>query len=89
MKIVQCDQSKVKMQIWDTAGQERYRKITRTFYNGASGIILVYDITDEQSFMNIEDWMRQIDEHAQTNVCKIVVGNKCDRPDRKISTEQG
>ena len=53
------------------------------------GIILAYDVTDDNSFNNIRNWMRQIETHASENVAKILIGNKCDRADRKIPTEQG
>jgi len=68
----------VKLQIWDTAGQERFRTITSAYYRGAMGIVLVYDITDEPSFNNIRNWIRNINEHASDRVNKILVGNKCD-----------
>ena len=77
------------MQIWDTAGQERFRTITKTYYKGAHGIILTYDVTDENSFKNIRNWIKQIETNAQTNVCKVLVGNKCDKPDRKVTYEEG
>ena len=77
------------MQIWDTAGQERFRTITKTYYKGAHGIILTYDVTDETSFKNIRNWIKQIEANAQTNVCKVLVGNKCDKPDRKVTEEDG
>ena len=80
---------KIKLQIWDTAGQERFRTITKTYYKGAHGIILTYDVTDENSFKNIRNWVKQIEQNAQSNVCKVLVGNKCDREDRKISYEEG
>ena len=79
----------IKLQIWDTAGQERFRTITKTYYKGAHGIILTYDVTDENSFKNIKNWIKQIEQNAQTNVCKVLVGNKCDKPDRKVSEEEG
>ncbi len=79
----------IKLQIWDTAGQERFRTITKTYYKGAHGIILTYDITDENSFKNIKNWIKQIEQNAQNNVCKVLVGNKCDMDNRKISFEQG
>ena len=77
------------MQIWDTAGQERFRTITKTYYKGAHGIILTYDVTDQNSFKNIRNWIKQIEANAQTNVCKVLVGNKCDKPDRKVTFEEG
>lgn len=79
----------IKLQIWDTAGQERFRTITKTYYKGAHGIILTYDVTDENSFKNIKNWIKQIEQNAQTNVCKVLVGNKCDKPDRKVTEEEG
>jgi len=76
--------SKVKLQIWDTAGQERFRTITTAYYRGAMGILMVYDVTDESSFGNVRNWMRQIDQNAAENVNRILIGNKCDvePPDR-------
>lgn len=68
----------MKLQIWDTAGQERFRTITTAYYRGAMGILLVYDVSDEQSFTNVRNWMRQIDQNAAENVTRILIGNKCD-----------
>jgi len=89
IKIINLEEKQIKLQIWDTAGQERFRTITKTYYKGAHGIILTYDVTDENSFKNIRNWVKQIEQNAQTNVCKVLVGNKCDRDDRKISYEDG
>ena len=69
---------RVKCQIWDTAGQERFHVITRAFYKGSHGIVLVYDITDKETFKNIEYWMKNISQHANYNVQKLLVGNKAD-----------
>ena len=68
----------MKLQIWDTAGQERFRTITTAYYRGAMGILLVYDVTDELSFQNVRNWMRQIDQNAAENVNRILIGNKSD-----------
>lgn len=89
LKTIDIDGKSVKLQIWDTAGQERFRTITQTYYKGAMGIILAYDCTDENSFNNIRNWIQQIKMHASDNVSKVLIGNKCDRPDKKISAEQG
>lgn len=89
LKTMEIDGKTIKLQIWDTAGQERFRTITQTYYKGAMGIILAYDCTDENSFNNIRNWVQQIKMHASDNVSKVLIGNKCDRPDKKISTEQG
>lgn len=83
------ESKRIKLQIWDTAGQERFRTITKTYYKGAHGIILTFDVTDENSFKNIRNWVKQIEQNAQNNVCKVLVGNKCDREDRKVTFEEG
>lgn len=77
------------MQIWDTAGQDRFKTITRNYFKGAKGIILTYSITDKQSFINVENWMKQVDEYASKDVCKLLIANKTDMPDRVISKEEG
>ncbi|XP_013928865.1 PREDICTED: ras-related protein Rab-8A [Thamnophis sirtalis] len=77
-------------QMWDTAGQERFRTITTAYYRGAMGIMLVYDITNEKSFENIQNWVRNIEEHASPDVEKMILGNKCDITNkRQVSREQG
>jgi len=80
----------VKLQIWDTAGQERFRNITRSYYRGAHGIMIVYDVTNEQSFKNVELWLREVNKYATPSVYKILVANKCDLiEERVISVEDG
>ncbi|GLJ40779.1 hypothetical protein SUGI_0843320 [Cryptomeria japonica] len=83
IRTVELDGKRIKLQIWDTAGQERFRTITTAYYRGAMGIILVYDVTDESSFNNIRNWIRNIEQHASENVNKILVGNKADMDDSK------
>jgi len=78
IKSISIGDSKVKLQIWDTAGQERFRTITTAYYRGAMGILLVYDISDESSFSNVRNWMRQIEQNAAENVNRILIGNKSD-----------
>eukprot|EP00903_Cladosiphon_okamuranus_P009436 g8996.t1 len=82
---------KVKLQIWDTAGQERFRNITSAYYRGSMGILLVYDVSDEKTFRNVSNWMRQIELKASPDVNITLVGNKCDVGDdeRAVSFEQG
>ena len=82
--------STVKLQIWDTAGQERFKTITASYYKGAHGIILVYDITDRQSFKDIENWLAEVDKYGTENVVKMLVGNKSDlEANRQVKTEEG
>lgn len=67
----------------DTAGQERFRTITTAYYRGAMGIMLVYDITDEKSFENIKNWIRNIEENASSDVEKMLLGNKCELNEKR------
>ena len=84
IKTIQLDGKTIKLQIWDTAGQERFRTITTAYYRGAMGILLVYDVSDEQSFQNIRNWIRNIEQHAADGVNKVLVGNKCDMVAEKV-----
>ena len=80
----------VKVQIWDTAGQDRFRAITKNYYKGAHGIILIYDVTNQQTFENVTNWINQIKEEASDKVTIFLVGNKIDDVEnRKIQTESG
>ncbi|XP_053984591.1 ras-related protein Rab-3 isoform X1 [Hylaeus volcanicus] len=90
VKTVFRNDKRVKLQIWDTAGQERYRTITTAYYRGAMGFILMYDITNEESFNSVQDWIAQITTYSSENAQVILVGNKCDMEDeRVISAERG
>jgi len=84
IRTIEFEGKKIKLQIWDTAGQERFRTITTAYYRGAMGILLVYDVTDDKSFANIRNWIRNIEQHASENVNKILIGNKCDLVDKKV-----
>ncbi|KAK9178438.1 hypothetical protein WN943_027628 [Citrus x changshan-huyou] len=84
IRTVEQDGKTVKLQIWDTAGQERFRTITSSYYRGAHGIIIVYDVTDQESFNNVKQWLNEIDRYASENVNKLLVGNKCDLTDKKV-----
>ncbi|VDM43845.1 unnamed protein product [Toxocara canis] len=90
IRTIEVDGKKIKLQIWDTAGQERFRTITTAYYRGAMGIMLVYDITNEKSFDNIKNWIRNIEEHASSDVDRMIIGNKCDVEERRqVSRERG
>ncbi|CAL1705357.1 unnamed protein product [Somion occarium] len=68
----------VKLQCWDTAGTESFRSITRSYYRGAAGCLLVYDVTNRQSFQNARSWLADVREHADPHLTCILVGNKVD-----------
>lgn len=90
IKTIELGGKKIKLQIWDTAGQERFHTITTSYYRGAMGIIMVYDITSPKTFDNITKWLRNIDEHANADVEKMILGNKCDMEDkRQVRREKG
>uniref|UniRef100_A0A7R9WWN1 Uncharacterized protein n=1 Tax=Craspedostauros australis TaxID=1486917 RepID=A0A7R9WWN1_9STRA len=90
IRTIELDGKTIKLQIWDTAGQERFRTITSSYYRGAHGIIVVYDVTDNESFNNVKQWLHEIDRYAAENVNKLLVGNKSDlTAKRVVSTEQG
>ncbi|KAL6769909.1 FAP353 [Auxenochlorella protothecoides x Auxenochlorella symbiontica] len=78
IRTVELDSKVIKLQIWDTAGQERFRTITSSYYRGAHGIIVVFDVTDSESFDNVKQWLNEIDRYANENVNKLLVGNKVD-----------
>ncbi|CAO2598957.1 Ras-related protein Rab-13, partial [Lemmus lemmus] len=89
IRTVEIEGKRIKLQVWDTAGQERFKTITTAYYRGAMGIILVYDITDEKSFENIQNWMKSIKENASAGVERLLLGNKCDmEAKRKVQKEQ-
>ncbi|EMS52257.1 GTP-binding protein YPTM2 [Triticum urartu] len=84
IRTVEQDGKTMKLQIWDTAGQERFRTITSSYYRGAHGIIIVYDVTDQDSFNNVKQWLNEIDRYASENVNKLLVGNKSDLTDKRV-----
>lgn len=90
VKTVFRNDKRVKLQIWDTAGQERYRTITTAYYRGAMGFILMYDITNEESFQAVQDWSTQVKTYSWSNAQVILVGNKCDmEEDRVVTYDRG
>ena len=90
VKHLEVDGKRVKLTIWDTAGQERFRTLTSSYYRGAHGVVLVYDVTRIDSFESLENWLKEVQMYSPGNgesVVKLLVGNKCDL-DRKVGKEQ-
>merc|ERR1711971_397523 len=83
------NQTRVKLQIWDTAGQERFRSVTRSYYRGACGALLVYDITDRDSFNSVSTWLSDAKSLASQNIVIILCGNKSDlESERQVTTAE-
>ena len=90
LKSIEVDGKKVKLQIWDTAGQERFKNIQASYYKGANGILVVYDITNKESFEHVNSWLIEIEKNGNKNVFKILIGNKNDLEEqRAVTKEQG
>ncbi|CAG0918564.1 unnamed protein product [Notodromas monacha] len=84
IKNVSVKQRKVRLQIWDTAGQERYQSITPAYYRSANGVVIVFDLTNVDSFSHVTRWMQLIQKHCDDDVEVFLVGNKCDQENRKV-----
>ncbi|XP_009620727.1 ras-related protein RABC2a-like [Nicotiana tabacum] len=83
---------RLKLTIWDTAGQERFRTLTSSYYRGAQGIILVYDVTRRETFTNLSDvWAKEVELYSNNQDCvKMLVGNKVDKEsERAVTREEG
>ncbi|AXA48511.1 Rab family GTPase [Malassezia restricta] len=82
---------RLKLQIWDTAGSEQFRSITRSYYKGAAGCLLVYDVTEHDTFEHLPSWLEDVREQAEENASIALVGNMADRPStqRTVSEEEG
>jgi len=86
---IQVDGKTIKAQIWDTAGQERYRAITSAYYRGAVGALLVYDIAKHVTYDNVNRWLKELRDHADSNIIIMLVGNKSDLKHlRAVATEE-
>ena len=89
-KTIQINGKTIKIQIWDTAGQEAFQAITRTYYKGAIGALLVYDITRRDTFTHVTKWLDDVRTNSSKNVTVILIGNKKDLEDkRQVSYEEG
>jgi Ras-related protein Rab-1A len=79
-----------RMYLWDTAGQERFRTITNSYYRGSHGIVVVYDVTDRESFSRVRMWMQEIAKYAGPSTQKLLVGNKVDLVSKRVvTTDEG
>ncbi|KAJ9548452.1 hypothetical protein OSB04_020995 [Centaurea solstitialis] len=87
-RTLQVEGKTIKAQIWDTAGQERYRAITSAYYRGAVGALLVYDITKRPTFDNVQRWLRELRDHADSNIVVLMAGNKSDLDHLRAVAEQ-
>ena len=84
IKTFDIDDKRIKMQIWDTAGQERFKNIIASYYRGAHGILLIYDVTDKDSFKNLSNWLIEIEKNSSKNVLKVLIGNKTDLEEKRV-----
>ena len=88
-KFFKFDENKVKINYVDTAGQERFHAISSNYVKNANGILLVYAVNSRASFSLLEDWMKEVKNHANQNFSIIILGNKCDVEDREVTLEEG
>jgi len=89
-KVVEIDGRSIKVQIWDTAGQERFKNITRAYYRGANGIILVYDVTSRQTFESIRTWFQDIKGLSRGDQPLVILANKSDKKkDQVVESSEG
>lgn len=89
-KVINVGGKSIKLQIWDTAGQERFKCMPSAYYRNSNGVFIVYDITDRESFENVQTWMKQLDSYGPDDVCRVLIGNKSDLEKmRAVKTEEG
>ena len=89
-KVYVIENHRIKAQIWDTAGQERYRSIANTYYKGAKGAFIVYDITRKETFDSVDRWANDLKTECDKNITIILIGNKNDLENqRQVTKEQG
>ncbi|RTG85220.1 Ras-related protein Rab-2A, partial [Schistosoma bovis] len=89
-RMINIDDKQIKLQIWDTAGQESFRSITRSYYRGAAGALLVYDITRRETFTHLTTWLEDARQHSSSNMVIMLIGNKSDLESRRdVQKEEG
>eukprot|EP01103_Thecamoeba_quadrilineata_P003553 TRINITY_DN13316_c0_g1_i1.p1 TRINITY_DN13316_c0_g1~~TRINITY_DN13316_c0_g1_i1.p1 ORF type:complete len:209 (+),score=29.80 TRINITY_DN13316_c0_g1_i1:31-657(+) len=90
IRTIMMDGKRIKLQIWDTSGQERFRSITSSYYRGALGVIVVYDVTNQETFDNVKAWFDEIEKNVSPTVSKLLIGNKSDlESERVVSSTTG
>ena len=82
------DNLSIKLQIWDTSGQERFKSITQNYFRDADGLLYVFDVTNENSFKSIENWLKMSNDNNNKDFIKILIGNKTDLEGRSITKEE-
>ncbi|XP_050431511.1 ras-related protein Rab-18-B-like [Adelges cooleyi] len=88
MKKITVDNNNIKLALWDTAGQERFRTLTRNYYSDGQGAVLVYDVSNRNSFTCLENWINELNKYTtKPNIIKMVVGNKIDQ-ERQVSRDE-
>lgn len=88
-RLVTIDHKQIKLQIWDTAGQESFRSITRSYYRGASGALLVYDVSRRDTFEHLSRWLEEARQNASANMAIMLIGNKSDLDRRAVTYDEG
>ena len=89
-RMITIDNKLIKLQIWDTAGQESFRSITRSYYRGAAGALLVYDITRRDTFIHLSRWLDEAKQNSTNHMCIMLIGNKSDLTHkRQVSYDEG
>ncbi|XP_023686549.1 ras-related protein Rab-18-like isoform X2 [Paramormyrops kingsleyae] len=90
VKTIAVDGNKAKLAIWDTAGQERFRTLTPSYYRGAQGVILVYDVTKRDTFTRLDNWLNELETYCTRNdLVKMLVGNKIDKENHEVDRNEG
>lgn len=87
-RMINIEGKQIKLQIWDTAGQESFRSITRSYYRGAAGALLVYDITRRETFQHLTTWLEDARHHSNANMVIMLIGNKTDLEAKRVVTRE-
>jgi len=87
-RTIQINNNPVKLQIWDTAGQEKFKSITRSYYRGAAGALLVFDITRRETFEHLASWLEDCRKYSSSDITIILIGNKSDLENQRQVSHQ-